>query len=137
MNPLAWDIFDRFDHQKIKKMKKIVFLTTVAPLLFIMCKPLKPVPACAERIVGNWNSVENVIHFNSLLFSPKGSCVFTSRADTMFRYGYSIDCAGSTISLVDIDKKASKLKFRYISQDSLLISGLPETNQARKYVRVK
>lgn len=85
-------------------------------------------------LLGEWTlSSTTQINYPSVSFSSDSMAVFTSQADTIYRYRYFVKW--DSLILIDIDGKQSRFKILELSKSSLIFNGLPDQEGKQVYSR--
>lgn len=84
-----------------------------------------------KEILGEWELSENQINYPSLQFNTDSSAVFRSRADTIYRFRYTIK--GDSLILKDIDNKETINRIKNLDKSRLVFYNLLEHDKEQVY----
>lgn len=109
-------------------------------LLTLSCHTAKKSLKDQKMIEGNWCLVEkgplNEINYGHIHFSTLGTITLSSRADTVFFYGYRIEKNNLLITR-RINQDTIKAPIIKLNRDSLVFSSLIEKRELQTYYRCK
>lgn len=88
-----------------------------------------------KDIIGKWILTVKQVNYPSLVFNADSTAVFTSMADTIYRFKYYVD--KTELVLKDINEKTIRDKILKMDRDSLIFETLADNKQVQKYYRNK
>lgn len=87
-----------------------------------------------KQILGEWILKENQINYPSLEFNADSSAVFTSRADTLYRFRFVVK--GDSLILTDINNNISVNRIKTLNETELTFCQLLEHDKEQAYRRI-
>jgi len=84
-----------------------------------------------KQIIGEWILNENQINYPSLEFKADSSAVFTSRADTLYRFKFIVK--GDSLLLRDINNNVSVNRIKTLNETELIFYQLLEHDKGQAY----
>lgn len=86
-----------------------------------------------HMLTGAWMHSSGSIHYPTLLFSKDSIAIFTSRADTLYRFRYRV--SGNQLFLKDSRGNETSGNISSLGNDSLVFSALCDEAAKQVYIR--
>jgi hypothetical protein len=106
-------------------------LCTAFLLFFVQCGRDVSNHFEQKQIIGEWVLNEDQINYPSLKFNADSSAVFTSRADTLYRFKFMVK--GDSLILRDINNHISVNRIKTLNETELTFCQLLEHDKEQAY----
>ncbi len=88
-----------------------------------------------QSLIGTWILIDKTaVNYPEIIFNDKGTALFKSKGDTLYRYQYQLKGDGA-IEFVDIQGVSYTGKIVMLNADSLILDGLINQEGTQVYLR--